>query len=48
LAKSRLPQICKARNIWAVVNDRTRIAVHIHTRPSDIESFFAALKEAVA
>jgi len=48
LSQSRLPQICKARNIWAVVGDRTRIAVHIHTRPSDVERFFAALKEATA
>jgi isopenicillin-N epimerase len=47
LGESRLAGICKQRKIWAVVGDHTRIAVHIHTRPSDLDRFFAAVRGAI-
>jgi len=38
-------QLCRQRKIWTMQSERLRISTHIHTRPSDVEAFFAALAE---
>ncbi len=36
-------QLCRQRKIWVMQSARLRISSHIHTRPSDIDAFFATL-----
>jgi len=44
---ARLKKLCAERRIWLSGGEETiRISTHIHTRPADIELFFATLKEA--
>lgn len=41
----RLWQLCDQRLIWTTGNPRLRISSHVHTRPEDIDLFFATLAE---
>ena len=36
---------CRKRRIWVLQGERLRISTHVHTRPSDIDSFFAVADE---
>jgi len=44
-AVQRLMQTCKQRKIWITGSKRLRLSTHIHTRPSDLDAFFATLRE---
>ena len=44
----KLWRLCGERRIWTTENDQLRISTHVHTRRSDIELFFATLREAAA
>ncbi|MDX1480436.1 MAG: aminotransferase class V-fold PLP-dependent enzyme, partial [Woeseiaceae bacterium] len=44
----RLWALCDERLIWTTGNPRLRLSSHIHTRPDDIDLFFATLAEAAA
>jgi hypothetical protein len=41
-------RLCRERRIWTMGGDRLRVSAHIHTRPRDIELFFATLAESRA
>ncbi|MDX1404010.1 MAG: aminotransferase class V-fold PLP-dependent enzyme [Woeseiaceae bacterium] len=45
---ARLWQLCDERLIWTTKNQRLRLSTHIHTRPEDLELFFATLAESAA
>lgn len=36
------------RRIWSVINPRLRVSTHIHTRPQDLDHFYATLDEVFA
>ncbi len=38
-------QRCQAARIWLLPGERLRLSSHIHTRPSDIDAFFALADE---
>ena len=44
----RLWQLCDERLIWTTENPQLRLSTHIHTRPQDLDLFFATLAEAAA
>ena len=41
----RFAAACAKKRIWIAGGDRQRIATHIHTRPQDIDLYFATLEE---
>ncbi len=48
-AAARVKRRCAERKIWISGGENSiRISTHIHTRPSDIEAFFAVMDEAAA
>jgi isopenicillin-N epimerase len=36
---------CRERRIWTAIGERLRISAHVHTRPQDLELFFATADE---
>ena len=42
---NRLWALCERRLIWTTGNPRLRMSSHVHTRPADIDLFFATLTE---
>ena len=42
---NRLWDLCQQRLIWTTGNPRLRMSSHVHTRPADIDLFFATLAE---
>ncbi len=42
---TRLWDLCQQRLIWTTGNPRLRMSSHVHTRPADIDLFFATLAE---
>jgi selenocysteine lyase/cysteine desulfurase len=41
----KLYELCRKRRIWISGAERLRVSTHIHTRPQDIDTFFATLDE---
>jgi len=44
---AKLWELCRKKKIWTQEGERARFSTHIHTRPSDIDAFFATVKEAL-
>lgn len=38
-------KLCRERRIWTLESPRLRLSTHIHTRPEDLEAFYAAADE---
>ncbi|MBL8231671.1 MAG: aminotransferase class V-fold PLP-dependent enzyme [Bryobacterales bacterium] len=44
---TKFHELLKKKRVWVFMNKQVRLAVHVHTRPQDIDLYFDLMKEAL-